>query len=148
MQKLFLIIVILITAISAANGQEWHTDFEKAKQKAEEEEKTVLLVFQGSDWCAPCMKLEKEIWSSEEFKKYAEKNFSLVKADFPRKKANRLSKEQEKANGELAEQYNRNGFFPLVVLLDSNGIVLGQTGYKKLTPTEYIRLLEALIEKI
>jgi len=47
------------------------TDFEQAKTVAAEENKKIILVFQGSDWCAPCTKLDKEIWSAEEFKNYA-----------------------------------------------------------------------------
>jgi thioredoxin-related protein len=98
-------------------------------------------VFQGSDWCAPCIKLDREIWSSEEFKTYAEKNFVEVKADFPRKKKNTLSKEQQLKNNQLMEKYNTRGYFPFVAILDKNGNLLGNTGYKKTSPAAYIKLL-------
>ena len=48
------------------------------------------MVFSGSDWCAPCIKLDKAVWQSEEFKKEAETNWVIYKADFPKKKANQL----------------------------------------------------------
>lgn len=67
-------------------AQNWMTDFELAKEKANQENRNIVLVFAGSDWCAPCIKLEKEIWQSEEFKKYSDNNYILLKADFPRQK--------------------------------------------------------------
>ena len=89
------------------------------------------------------MKLENEIWSSATFKEYAVKNYVLVKADFPRRKKNRLSKELQEKNNALAEKYNNQGIFPLVVVLDEMGKVLGKTSYKKLTPNEFIKLLNS-----
>lgn len=96
------------------------------------------MVFSGSDWCAPCIKLEKEIWESAEFQAYAKENYVMLRADFPRKKANQLPEAQARKNGELAEKYNSKGFFPLVVVLDDHGQVMGETGYKKMSPQEYI----------
>ncbi len=125
------------------NAQEWHTDLIQAKATAVEESKNIILVFQGSDWCAPCMKLEKEIWTNDEFKAYAKDHFVMLLADFPKKKGNALSSEQQEKNNKLAEIYNKNGFFPFVVILDKEGKVLGQTGYKKMTPDEYIKHLES-----
>ena len=92
-------------------------------------------------WCAPCIKLDREIWSTDAFKKYANENYVMLKADFPRKKKNTLSETQTKANGLLAEKYNKQGFFPFVVILDSNGKVLGESSYKKTTPENYIKEL-------
>jgi hypothetical protein len=54
-----------------------------------------------------------------------------------------LTKEQQKINNFLAEKYNPNGYFPLVVVLNKNGEVLGETSYKKTTPKQYINLLES-----
>lgn len=108
---------------------------------AKESEKPIILVFQGSDWCAPCIKLDREIWATSIFKNYAAENYVMLKADFPRKKENALSKEQTQANALLADKYNQKGIFPLVVLLDSEGNELGQTSYKRLTPEDYIKEL-------
>ena len=135
--------LLFLISFSVANAQIWHTDIETAKKSAQEQNKKIILVFQGSDWCGPCIKLEKEIWSYEEFKTYAKEQFVLLKADFPKKKANKLSKEQQTKNDLLAEKYNQNGYFPLVVVLDKTGKVLGTTGYKNITPAEYIKLLSS-----
>lgn len=127
-------------------AQNWQSDFEKAKQLATQENKPIILIFSGSDWCAPCMKLEKEIWQSEVFKNYSDKNYILYKADFPRKKKNQPVKEQAKANKALAEQYNKKGYFPLVVVLNKNAKVLGETGYKKMMPEVYIKHLDSFLK--
>ncbi len=136
--------ILLILALGVAtivNAQKWETNYKEARTLASETNHSILLVFSGSDWCAPCMKLDKQIWQSEEFKSSVKQNWVLLKADFPRKKSNKLSKEQTALNAELAEKYNKNGIFPLVMVLDSDGNVLGQTSYKNITPSEYVALL-------
>lgn len=124
-------------------SQTWLTDFEEAKIIAEKESKKIVLVFQGSDWCAPCMKLDKEIWSTEEFKTYAAENYVMLQADFPKRKANKLPEEQQQKNNALAEKYNQQGFFPHVVVLSASGKVLGKLGYEKTTPSAYIKKLDS-----
>ena len=137
-------IITIFTLISfVINAQNWQYDIDTAKQIASEKNQKIILVFQGSDWCAPCIKLDMGIWSTEEFKSYANDNYVMLKADFPRKKKNQLSKEQQEKNNMLAEKYNQQGYFPLVVVLDKNGKVLGTSGYKSITPKEYIDILNS-----
>ena len=136
--------ILLLTAISLPlYGQFWQTDFDEARKLASSANKTLVVVFQGSDWCAPCIKLDKQIWSDPKFEAYAKDHFIMVKVDFPRRKKNALSKEQSQANAQLADKYNPQGIFPLVVLLDTDENVLGTTGYRKASPEEYIQILES-----
>ncbi|GAA0195311.1 hypothetical protein GCM10009122_59430 [Fulvivirga kasyanovii] len=138
-----ILIILLVGAAFVAKAQEWQTDFEGAKAMAGKEGRNIILVFQGSDWCAPCIKLDKDVWSTEEFQAYAKDHYVMLQADFPRKKQNALPLEQQEHNRKLAEKYNKNGYFPFVVVLDEGGEVLGETGYKKMTPKEYIDLLDS-----
>lgn len=124
-------------------SQNWLTNFEDAKLQATQTNRHIVLVFQGSDWCAPCMKLDKEIWTSEEFQSLSKDTFIFLKADFPRRKQNKLSDTQQAHNNTLAEHYNPNGYFPLVVVLDSKGKVLGKLGYDKSSPSAYFKKLAA-----
>ncbi len=133
--------LLIITTI---NAQKWETNFETAKKIASEKDENIILVFSGSDWCAPCMKLEKNIWKSQDFIKDSNIHFVLLRADFPKKKANSLSKEQQKQNDHLAEVYNKQGLFPFVVVLNKDGKVLGTTGYKNISPKEYIAMLHSI----
>ena len=139
--KKIILSIFLLLIFFTVNAQEWVSNFETAKEIASKENKKIILVFQGSDWCAPCIKLDKEIWSTPDFKNYAKEHFVLVKADFPRKKKNKLSEVNIANNKKLMELYNKNGYFPFVVIFDKNAKTLGNTGYKKTTPSEYIKIL-------
>lgn len=137
------IVYLLLLVSTMSFGQDWITDFKKAKEIATAKDQKIILVFQGSDWCAPCIKLDREIWSTDTFTAYAKDHYVMLQADFPRKKKNALPEAQATANAQLAEAYNRQGIFPFVVVLDANGKVLGQTSYKKIAPKEYINHLES-----
>ncbi|MEO6346440.1 MAG: thioredoxin family protein [Aquaticitalea sp.] len=143
MRKIVILSSFLFLISFVAMAQDWHTNMQEAKQIASTDNETILLVFQGSDWCAPCMKLNKQIFETEEFQILAKKKFVMMKADFPRKKSNKLTPEIEAQNAKLAEMYNTQGFFPFVVVLDKNGKVLGKIGYENVTPKEYFNKLIA-----
>lgn len=133
-----------LLAASAADDQ-WLTDFEKAKAQAKKENKVVLLDFTGSDWCPPCMKLHKEVFTTKEFQEFAKKNLVLVEVDFPSKK--KLSAEQKQSNEKLKEQFDIEGF-PTIILLDPSGKKLGQfVGYGGEAPKDYIQKLEKTMAK-
>lgn len=142
-----IVILGLLFLSNIGYSQSWENNIEIAKTEAKKENKNILLVFSGSDWCAPCIKLDKNIFQSEVFKIEAEKKWVLVKADFPKKKANLLTKELTESNKKLAEKYNKAGNFPLVILLDANGKVLGMTGFKNISPIEYIQIINNLEKK-
>lgn len=129
-----------------ASAQDWQATFSDALSVSAAENKPIILVFAGSDWCAPCIMLERNIWQSQEFIDYSKDNYVLYKADFPRKKSNQLPTEIADRNAELAQVYNPKGFFPLIVVLNSEERVLGTTGFKKITPNDYISLLNAFIK--
>ena len=141
MKKLLFICLLYLPVTVCA--QEWTDDFIDAMAIAQQENKPIILVFSGSDWCAPCIKLDREIWQSDEFKTYANQNVVLYKADFPRKKENKLIDQLVQQNKELADRYNPKGYFPLVLVLDTNGNILGETGYQKTSPKAYIALLNS-----
>ena len=140
-----LIIAVLFTFIGFSNlsAQDCQTDLSTAKEIAKKEKKPIVLVFQGSDWCGPCIKLDREVWSTDEFKKYSKDHFVMLKADFPKRSKNALSKEQQERNNALAEKYNKNGYFPFVVVLNAKGEVKGSTGYKKMEVVQFEKLLSS-----
>lgn len=143
--KHFLLIVFILSLNTARlSAQDWRTDWDIARVEAEQANKKLILVFSGSDWCIPCIKLEKEIWESSPFTQYAEQYYVLFRADFPKRKKNKLPEMIQKLNDRLASKYNSKGYFPLVVVLDAKGKVKGQLGYEKLTPEAYIALIEQL----
>jgi thioredoxin-related protein len=139
MKSTVFIISLFISYVSF--GQDWTFTLADAKTQAAKEQKNILLVFSGSDWCAPCIKLDDQVWQTAEFKTHAKEKLVLLKADFPKRKKNLLPQVQQDKNNALAEKYNSNGYFPFVVLLNSKGEVINQLGYKNVTATEYIKAI-------
>ena len=110
----------------AAAPDGWTEGFSDAVQaKAEKENRCVLLLFTGSDWCPACRELKKNVLDSEVFRRFAEKELVPVWIDFPRKEkqANPL----RKANEALLDKFlGEDAAFPTTVLLDPKGKVLGR----------------------
>ena len=124
----------------------WQTDFTKAKQLAQADHKLIVLNFSGSDWCGPCIRLHKEIFESDAFMGYANDHLVLLSADFPRLKKNQLSKEQQAKNDQLADQYNKEGKFPLTLLLTPEGKVLKTwEGFPNISPEAFTEQVKAVV---
>jgi thioredoxin-related protein len=118
------LLIVLLSIFSLSGNPAWLKDIEQAKKISHDSHKYILVNFSGSDWCGPCIKLEKQIFEDPQFQKFAEGNLVLLNADFPRLKKNQLDKAQMSLNEKLAEQYNKSGIFPLTLLLDENGKVV------------------------
>lgn len=116
--------IFLLGLFLQASSPAWLTDFAKAKDAAKESNKVILLNFSGSDWCLPCIRMHKTLFESAAFETFADKELVLVNADFPRLNKHQLSKEQQKQNDDLAEQYNPEGKFPYTLLIDGDGKVV------------------------
>ncbi|WP_435623067.1 thioredoxin family protein [Flagellimonas sp.] len=145
MNKLIVIACLFFTF--SAQAQLWEDSFTNALTKADTEDKPIVLVFSGSDWCGPCIRFKKKILDSEAFVGFASDNYVLYNADFPKKKKNSLSQEKLNANKGLAEKYNPKGHFPLVVVLDKNESILGKTGFdKKKSPEKYLDLFNGYLK--
>jgi thioredoxin-related protein len=139
-----ILIVFTLMISSMVSAQSWETNLAVASAKAEKNNQNIVLVFSGSDWCAPCIKLDKEIWSTPKFQELSKDSFVMLRADFPRRGKNAFTKEQQDHNNSLAQKYNQNGYFPYVVVLNPKGKVLGSLGYEKTSPELYFKKLKAL----
>ncbi len=136
--------VLLLGLVSCANaGEDWLTDFEKAKEEAAVRNVPILADFSGSDWCGWCIRLDKEVFSKSEFKAYAKENVVLFLADFPNSKPQ--SAEIKAQNKKLSNEYGISGF-PTVLLLDAEGNVLGRTGYKAGGAVTYVEHIKSLLK--
>jgi thioredoxin-related protein len=133
LKTLILHFILFLSATCFA--QEYH-DANATFRQAAEAKKPVLLIFSGSDWCAPCMQFDKNVFSSGEFQSFIQDNLYIVKADFPQRK--QLPETQKKQNEELAETYNPKGLFPHLVLLRPDQSVLTTLVYSHQSPSEFI----------
>lgn len=140
---LFFLTVTLLSQSSA-----WFTSSSDAKAYALKNNVPILLIFAGSDWCKPCMMLKADILHSDEFKQYYPTEFALLYLDFPMQSKNKLSPELTKQNELLAEKYNKSGFFPNLVMIDTQGKIIGSITYKHQTPTVFINECKSLIATV
>lgn len=140
-QQLLLLLLFLLCA-SSLTAQEWESDFSQAQEKASLEQKKLLLVFSGSDWCIPCIRLEKEVWEDSVFLAYAKDNLVLYRADFPKRKKNQLTPALATAHQALAEEFNPRGYFPWVVVLGADKTVKGTFVYTKSPVRDYIKKID------
>ena len=144
--KTILLSIFLILA-SFSNGFTQTNQLEQAAQLAKQENKLIFMNFSGSDWCRGCIILKQTILNTPEFESFAKDNLIMLDVDFPRMKRNRLSKKQVQYNEKLAEKYNKEGQFPTIIILDSDLNIIAKTGYKQLSPAEYVNHIKTLIEK-
>ena len=121
-----LILIIVMLCYSKTEAKEWRTDFKDAAAAAKASGKYILLDFSGSDWCGWCMKLEKEVFSQDAFKDFAEKNLVCVLVDFPH--SIKQTKKLKQQNKDLAQKYGVKGF-PTIIILSPDGKPVGKTGY-------------------
>ena len=132
---------LVVGSLHAAEGR-WLTDFAKAQAQAKAQNKMLLLNFTGSDWCPPCKALHKNVLIAEEFITYAKEKLVLVLVDFPQNKPQ--SEAQERANKELSEKFNVEGF-PTVIVLSSEGKELSrQVGYDGSKAKAFVAKLKEL----
>jgi thioredoxin-related protein len=155
-RKIFFLLILMQLfcskyMFSQENNQKteiWYHHLESAKTEAVQRDLPLLIVFAGSDWCRPCIQLNNQVFSKEEFKTWASANIIPVHFDFPRQKHNALSKEQQVYNDSMADLYNPKGAFPKVIIADKNGTEIGSLGFINIDVSEYISKLEEIIRQI
>lgn len=141
---IYILISIVMLYCTRAEALDWETDFKKALATAKASGKYIMLDFSGSDWCGWCIKLEKEVFSQDAFKDFAEKNLVCLLVDFPRKK--KQTRELKQQNRDLATKYGIRGY-PTIIILSSDGEPVGKTGYLHGGSKNYVQHLNEIIER-
>lgn len=122
----------------------WLSDLGAAQARAQATNRPIVAVFSGSDWCKPCIMYEQEVFARPEFAEFAKDKLVLAHFDFPRLKKNQPSAAQLKLNEAAAEKLNREGDYPLAVIIAPDGKVLAKTGYIAGGPAAF----EAYLKKV
>jgi thioredoxin-related protein len=144
MQKLIIAVFLAFASIAASAATD-SSFMQKTEAAAATQHKYILLNFSGSDWCIPCIKMKKAVFTTDTFQHYAAANLLWVNADFPRDKKS-VSKQQVKQNEELADKYNKKGAFPYTILMDEKGNILKSwDGFPNLTAEEFIKQVDAAV---
>lgn len=124
----------------------WRSDFKTAQNESDKANKPVLIYFSGSDWCKPCILWRERVLDTEQIARFTNEHFIALQADFPRLKKNQLSEQQAMHNEALAEKYNTEGTFPLIVIIDTAGKVLARIGYREETPDEFASRIKIILK--
>jgi len=144
--KFYLLIIFSVIGLNVALAQTKEANFEQLMIESKQSLKPMVLIFSGTDWCAPCIKMEKEIFSTDVFKKASE-NWLVYFAKFPRKNKNQLSQDKQIENNMLAEKYNLQGVFPKIVILNSESKILDELYFEKTTAEDFVSKLTKIINE-
>ena len=145
-RKLFLALLCLLLLHTAAwAGEGWLTSWDEAKKVSKSTGKPILMDFTGSDWCINCKLLEKEVFSTPEFQKWAAKKVVLLKLDFPMK--SKLDEKTTAQNKALKDKYKVPNGLPYIVFADASGKALGTYQYEEGGAANWIKKADAKLGK-
>ena len=146
--KKLLLGIFFITAITTFSQEKslWISDFDQAAKLSKKTKKPILANFTGSDWCGYCKILDRNVFSTDEFKKWAEENVILLELDFPKRK--KLTPKLAKQNRALQRAFGVRGY-PTVWLFNVGDgddpkkeiVPLGKTGYVKGDAKKWIKTI-------
>lgn len=143
-----LLLMLSVVALAASRQKEstgWTNDFKKSSALARSENKYMLLNFTGTDWCSWCIKLQREVFSKNNFKKFANKSLVCVEIDFPKK--TKQTEAIKKQNRKLKERYWVNAY-PTIIILTPDGKLIGKIiGYRGGGSGKYIEQLVEIINR-
>lgn len=154
MKKILLIAFLTLTSMSMQAQEEltWHTDMSKATDISIKENKPMFLFFTGSDWCGWCIRLQKEVFKTQEFVNWAKESVILVELDFPRRMPQDETTKMQ--NAQLQQQLQVRGY-PTVWFVGAaktaeskvNLTALGSTGYVAGGPQAWLDGANQIIKK-
>ena len=116
------------------------SDYDAALARAKANGKNLFVFFTGSDWCAWCKRLVKEVFSKEEFVNFATNEYECVVLDFPHDER-KLSEAVRTRNTELQEKLGVKGY-PTVLVIDATEKELAKFGYARGGVKKWIELLK------
>ena len=146
----FLTIAVLATTSFAADFMA------DALAKAKKENKAVMVIFSGLEWCPPCQMFDRYIIKSEQFKKFAKSNLIMIEVDMKRTRQIDVS-----IDGKLAEKnatymqdvqalenkYPHRGVPYAVVVKADGNLVYEQLGCPRSNAQEFVDTLKSKIGK-
>ncbi len=131
MKLLACAIAALAAAASLAELPPGFTDdFAKAKERAGKEDRLILADFTGTGWCVWCKRLDDEVFRDPSFASAATNDFVLLTVDTPKG-----------VRTDMVKKYSIFAF-PTVLVMDADGGVLAQTGYKPGGAKKYLEHLK------
>ena len=144
MKNILIICTLFFSSLNlySQDNNGWLINFEEAAKLSIKSGKPILANFTGSDWCGWCIRLNREVFVTPEFKDWASENVILLELDYPRRQ--QQTDEIKKQNRELQQFFQVRGYPTLhifnVVITDGKTQItsLGKMGYLAGGPTPWI----------
>lgn len=126
----------------SVQNEGWNNNAEEVFNNSKKNGSPILMNFTGSDWCRWCFKIEKEIFSTPEFKEWVKKNnIELLELDFPRRLAQ--SSTLKSQNASLAKEMGVRGYPTIIIIANGKAV---KTGYVAGGAENWIKSVEAQID--
>lgn len=139
MRPIFILHVLSILFFSTIQAQlKKSPDYETAKTEAKKENKDILIVLTGSEWCKPCIKMKKNVFENQEFEDYANEHFVIFEVNLGRHWD--MDSKLYKDYAFFKEKYQSNAL-PTLIVLDSNEV-------KKAVISEKLASFESTMHKL
>lgn len=139
MRPIFILHVLSILFFSTIQAQlKKSPDYETAKTEAKKENKDILIVLTGSEWCKPCVKMKKNVFENQEFISYVNKHFVIFEVNLGRHWD--MDSKLYKDYAFFKEKYQSNAL-PTLIVLDSNEV-------KKAVISEKLTSFESTMHKL
>ncbi|MFN7676789.1 thioredoxin family protein [Flavobacterium sp.] len=150
MKKIAITLFLVLGSLTIQSQElTWQTDMNRALEISKKSQKPLFLFFTGSDWCGWCIRLQKEVFKTPEFAKWAKDNVILVELDFPR--STPQQPEIKKQNAELQQTFAVQGYPTVWFVKGSkkdgkiNLEKLGSTGYVAGGPTAWLAVADKIL---
>ena len=128
----------------AKTPEGWTNSLKDAITRARAENKYIMALFTGSDWCEYCTLLDNEVFSTEAFRKWSENNVVKLYLDFP--KYHSLPKNISAQNIAISQRLGVQGF-PTAVFFTPQGQPLTSLGYLPGGGDTWVKQVEMLLPK-
>ena len=116
MKKIAIFIFICIFSLSFSQLQKFDK-WEEAQAISKKENKNILVVFTGSNWCEPCKRMEEKTFKNPDFINFANEHLVIFEVDL--RAPIRGDSENYKNYKIYSEKYN-NQQFPVLFLLNKD----------------------------
>jgi thioredoxin-related protein len=113
------ILLLLISTLSQAQIKKYKK-WEQAVEVAKKDNKDILIILTGKEWCAPCKILERNIIQNNEFKNYADTKFIIFEIDVPKSHLIKEKSSINKVYEEFSKKYEATAF-PSLIVVDNEG---------------------------
>lgn len=125
----------------------WHHSYSKALAAAKKDQRPIILLFTGDEWCRPCKLLDRKVFGKPEFNDWASKNVVLAKVNMSRQfKPTVFNIFQRKTHDTLIEKY-RVRTIPSAVILTPSEKPLGILRFSGQTAREYVNAAQRIIQR-